>query len=210
MQIQASVLRERIRLTLDQDREYVSEMMSLIGDALAGETRAIAEQFATDDYLDDIAMDLQDAEHRYNSVFAVTLIQSFILALYSQLEHFLHRLIELHRSTQAYPLRLNDFRGDLFSRLDLYLVGASLPRSTRAYRQRLTTLTLVRNCVAHNAGRVTGTPKESTLQNLAKNHAALVVDPHGCLRISPSYCGDSIDLVGFFLHDLFKKLGLNK
>lgn len=210
MQIQASVLRERFRLTLEQDREYVAEMMSLIQDGLAEETKAVVEQCDTDDYLDDIAMDLQDAEHLYNSVFAVTLIQSFILALYSQLEHFLHRLVELHRSTHAHPLRLKDFRGDLFSRLDLYLVSASLPKSTRFYRQRLKTLTLVRNCVAHNAGRITGTPKERALQSLAKSHASLVVDPHGRLEISPPYCSDSIELVGSFLHDLFKKLGLDK
>lgn len=210
MQIQASFLRERLRLTLEQNREYVAEMMSLLHEALAQETKAIAEQFETDDFLDDIAMDLQDIEHRYSSVFATTLIQSFILALFSQLEHFLHRLVGLHRSTHSHPLRLNDFRGDLFARLDLYLVSASLTRSTRGCRQRLNTLTLVRNCVAHNAGRITGTPKEHALRNLIKGHSGLGLGPHDRLEISPAYCDDSIDLIGSFLRDLFGKLGLDE
>src|SRR6185503_19397686 len=152
--IRLAVLKARAAHVLDELGLYLNEMLHQIEQARERDRQWMLNTFGGDEGPDDCAEELADIEHQYDTVFATLLTHSFVVVVYGHFEDSSTTLLNLHRDLTDQPLGLSDFRGNLVERIQRYLAGIRAEKLPDDLVSRLRTLALVRNCIAHQAGRV--------------------------------------------------------
>jgi hypothetical protein len=138
---------------------------------------------------DDFFQDLEEIERQVGYSFKTSLTYAVIVLAYSQTELYLKRLSDILSKVKGLPVGLKSFRGGLSERVGLFFSAFSLPPLLESEREELERVALVRNCIVHNGGIVSGSGREAQLQQLVARSQGVSLGQDQRLSISAEYCG---------------------
>ena len=193
---------EPTRLAFEELKDYLRRVSDQLHVAAEAEKQWVHDHYAGDDDVDDVAMDFMDIDEQYETVFRPLLLQSVVVLTYSQMESELKRFADLLRERRALPTSMSQFKGDVVERSQTFFKTFAIPVFEPVELGALSELTLVRNCIVHNAGVVSGTNKETALRQAVARLNSLSMDHADRIQPTLEYCETQV----CFLADVFTRL----
>ena len=176
----------------------------VLGELHGSYDREIEEIEATESWdPDDVESPKELIFLQHREIFLPILFDSFIVVTYSQLEYLTKQVVALLRQETGHPVGLSKFKGDLLERVELFLQSSGLRTVDTALTMPLVRLTLVRNCIVHNAGLLPGSQNEASLR-AALASANLAINDAKRIHVTPSYCRDLLPQASAFLAALLR------
>ena len=160
---------------------------------------------------DDYLSELREHERHFGEVMPRILGFSFVVMLYSEVEFRFKGLCRKLQKERRLPLALNRFSGDIKEKTQGFLRAFGLPEIHDSEMKRLAELTLVRNCIVHNSGIVSGTEKERELLRIVEDSRGMTItQEYGNVKrlmLSNPYCLKHLDDCEAAFRRLFRELG---
>ncbi|MEK7560451.1 MAG: hypothetical protein AAB539_00655 [Patescibacteria group bacterium] len=131
---------------------------------------------------------------------------SFVIALFSYLEHKMNRLCRKWCAKNAVKINLEDIRGSGIHRARIYLEKAcNKVMPNEELWNEVVAIGLVRNCLAHAGGEL-GTNNKKLRNYIAKSSKNGIRIYNDNLRLSKEYCSFALGIMHKFLHELTRPI----
>ena len=177
--------------------DLVKEISSYLSDS-ADRRRVHAEAYYG--YSSDaLLQELEEIDRQVGQEFPRAFTYSLVMLAYSQFEFFLNEIGNLLCKTLALPVGISSFKGSLVERAGLFFSVFSLYGWSVAERRELIDFTLVRNCIAHNAGLIKGAQRERALRAIIRKTEGLEISKWHSLIVSLDYCRTEIGFINRML-----------
>jgi hypothetical protein len=153
---------------------------------------------------DDIISMHEDVYHKVEVFYPRLFCGPFLISLYAVLESSLNELAELIRSEKKVELKLKEINGDILEKAKCYftkVLGIDLHTDDQRW-QTINRLKIVRNCFAHQNGRIGYTElKNIKLQNIIEQNLG-VERFSDVLVVNQSFVQTSLKAVVDFITDI--------
>lgn len=209
----SNIIKHQARDRLEEFRQYTlaieskfdaekNSILSSYDEAIKGlsedEIIEVDEYFSEDYYM------IED-------IHVVMYRKSTLVSVYSFLENSMNNLCSHLGSRHAYPVKLNDLRGEGIVRAKDYLDKLAKVdfSALNGEWSHLKTLNKIRNCIVHSEGDIKTSKSSSQLENIVAITSGLSLRNERKIKIEREYIDFSINKVEEFLDKLYQQAFAN-
>lgn len=131
---------------------------------------------------------------------------TFLVSLYAVYESAVIEIAEIIQKREAFPVSINDLKGDFLKRARKYYQIMGFQLSSDKAWERIIMLSDLRNAIAHANGRIEMLKEKtrSKIEEWEKQNIG-ICSMHGFLFLEESFLRDTFNLVSDSLNDLIKR-----
>ncbi len=171
------------------------------------------EELGLNLYPKDVCDDIYNEEQWYYAVkFPRIVRNSFLVTTLSLLEYEINVICNKLKIMQTIPINLSDLKGDVLDRTKIFykLAGLDLQDNNLNW-QEINKYYLVRNCIAHNNGLISGVKKEKELRVYITRKKIISEDKiDEEIALTASFCKEVIKTIQYFLNDVYEAISIAK
>ena len=151
---------------------------------------------------------------RYTETFPRILRSSFLVSVISLFENEVEQISQRIKREREIPINLADLNGNLLNKVKMYckIADLSISFGNRTWNE-INNYYMVRNCIVHNNGFISGFRDEKKMIAYAKEKeivdrlmAIPSIRPRAIIALSEQFCKEVIQTIQDFLVELEKKI----
>ena len=205
-----SIIENKARRTLDEMRNYVSE----IERKFHNDMKSLRERFHEEINCDEVDPALSGEIAEYYSeenyiienIYIKTFRYSSLISIYSFLEISMHQLCRYLKRHKNIEIEIEDIKGDGINRPKIYIskaCGISFPDTSNEWNE-IIKLNKIRNCLVHCEGNISLANSPSKLKNIINDTVGLSLVREKEIIIDSCYLDKSITNIESFITTLYK------
>lgn len=162
-----------------------------------------------EEYQTEYVPKIEAHKNEFEKVLPMLVGYSFVMILFSELEFRINEICRELKKRENFPLKINDFKGDLTERFSKFLIMANKPPLEKNEKAEIKDFIVIRNCVVHNNGFLKNFSDPKRLRNVVKNKLHIEISGKGDnerIKVSSLFLYSRIEFFIAMFRRLFEAL----